>query len=392
MTALVILGFVVPLLGAGLLAVSSRVEPRHVAEWAGAATALAWAGVAATATAPPAAGAVEVDAVLACGLAGLGLLVATRAPVARFGACGALVSIALVALAAGSEDPAAPGRRLGAAMAVLVVLAAIGFGREKASTVSAMTAVVGGVIVALALVVADATLTAVGVVVGAGALVAATAGVGLPGVLIVPVALVAVGRRAALLPEADAGLLGFTAAGVGVAIAVAIVVAGRRVPVDRAPVAAIGAAIVLLGQDVPGATSAGLLLAAGGILAVAARHPIGLIGLLPGVTATLAVAGAATEGPHAAAGAAVVALGLAAAARPPVASPLPTGPVGLGALASAATFGLVPVWGWAGADFPALVEAAAVGVAAGGIGAGARALSNITSCRGGDNRRSTAHR
>lgn len=126
------------------------------------------------------------------------------------------------------------------------------------------------------------------------------------------------------------------------------------------------AALVLVAQDLSHLRSAGLLLAGGATLAAAARHPAGVVALVPGVAAALGAAGQADHPVHAVAGGAVLLLVLAA-------SSWPTDSAGVvdvrrhWALPLAGLFAVVPLWGWSEAEV-GRGYGAAVAVAAAVIG------------------------
>ena len=367
MTGLLVAALVVPLVGA--LAVAVLRDRTWVTTGASAVTAASWAALAAVDDVPDL-GRIEVSPMAAVAVAGAALLTAAfpaGAPLAR---SLSLCALTVLGVAATTGDADLPDRPFAVGLAVLALLAALvtflgGLHRERWRTVVAAVPVLA---VAAGLLVDDAGTAAALVVVGAGTAVLAGA-VGrrvvpavLPGVLLAAARTVPVAHEAA--GDGRAEHVPLAAAVVAVVTGAAVVLRRRRrpdrlstgVPGAELPLLVVAAATVLLAQDLADLRGAGALLAAGGVLALASGHPVGLVAAVPGVAAAVEASGGADHPLHAAAAAAIALLVLGAG-RPV----WTTGP-GPGVVVAAA-FAVVPLWGWAGAPTGDHRTAAAVATA-----------------------------
>lgn len=365
MSALVLVLLAVPVLGAAAAFVVPERAPRYAPLAAGA-VALGWALVA-SADEPVTTGELTVDPLLAAAAAGLAVLVAGAS--ARTGGGVAIGQLVLAAgpLGAALETPPLPERRLAAAVVVVAALAALRLWRERAPRLGQALALLAGVVLATGLVGTDpaeaVALTAAGTTVAVlAALVWA-----LPGRLLLPLGLLAVARVAPLrtAPEGIDWALVVVAALLAVGAVVLVAVRARPVA-QRLPLAAVLASVGLLATEVGELRSAGALLGAGAVLAVAGRHPVALAALLPGLAAAFHVAGTAHQPEHGLVGAAaVLVVVLGALQGPPPAVDLARPAVArMSPIAAAAlVFGVVPLWGWSGADPEGLRSAVTVAVA-----------------------------
>jgi len=147
-----------------------------------------------------------------------------------------------------------------------------------------------------------------------------------------------------------------------VVVAAVVLRAVRSRPLtERLPLAATVVAAALLAGDVAELRSAGAVLGAGAVLALAGRHPLALLALLPGTVAAIDVIGLGDQPAHAAVGAAIVVVVAVASTGTvtPVGGPARPGPVTSVALA----FAVLPAWGWAGVDLDGYRTGLAVAVA-----------------------------
>lgn len=320
---------------------------------------LGWAVVAAR-TEAVTAGDLVADPLLAAAAAGLAALaLAARSRTVPGAAAVLLVLTALPAAAA--LDPARlPDRRYAAGVVVVGLLAASRLLVERGSRAGQVAVVAASLVIAAGLV-GDRAPAAVALA-AAGTIAAVAAALwGPPGRLLLPAGLLALARvapRRAPDPDVDLVLV-VVAAGVALGAVLLLRVAASPVA-HRLPLGGVLAAVGLLALDVPELRAAGALLGGGAVLALAGRHPAALVALLPGAVAAVQAAGAATAPEQAAVGAAALAaLAAGASGRTGPASRADLGPL----TAVAVAFGLVPLWGWAGADTRAHGEAVAVAVA-----------------------------
>ena len=368
MTALVAAAVVVPVIAAVLLAFTARsgrtADPRHdpVRDAAVPVVGLmvaAWWAVLATPTDPPTWGALDVSPVVAVTLAGVALLVAASAPtgvVARSTSLTALTVVAVGTTAGGVEFP---DRSLAAVLVGCALLHDAGARGAAGDRPLPFTTVAAGALGAVAVLVDQPDVGAMLALAGFAVLALSTlrparrpGRVGPPvSTAFLPVAALVVALVTdETLPAADAERVAVVGAVVGAlaAVAVAVAAARRSASPPHLPIAVLVAGIVVLVQDLPDARGAGLLLVAGGVLALAARHPIGLVAAVPGLTASFAAFGAATDPVHGAAGAAAVALLVVGVAAAPAPGPLPRDAERRALLAAAAGFAVLPAWGWSG--------------------------------------------
>ncbi len=407
MTALLVVALAVPLLGAIAVVV---VGVRHVAigRTAAGTSAVAWAVLAATVgpdddrirlpalalagtTGEVALGRLVPTVLASAAVAGLALLVAAGRHRSPWATSAALTGITLLATAAVVGDDGAPDRPLGVGILALVALAAVRLRADRAPLPAALVVLLGGTTAAVGVALDDAATAGALAALGA-ALVAAGCALGTrpaaggtrpaadgPGWLLVPPTLLALVRAADLPRDGTLDALGTTVDGVvvagavGVALAAVALVVARRAPVtSTAPAAAVAVAAGLLASGEPDLRRAGLLVAAGAVAAAVARHPLALVGLLPGALAAVDAAAAATGRDHAAL-AVACALAVAAGATGPVATE--RGRVGVATAVPGVVLATVPTWGWAGVALPDLTGGVAVAGAAGLAAVGAAAAA-----------------
>jgi hypothetical protein len=376
MATLLAVVLALPVLGA-IAVIVLGARGREIGQLAAAVGAFAWA-VLAAAGEPPQLGRIAPGPLVAAALAGLALLVAVRLPGSTFGASAALAGVTVLAVAASTGD-GLPDRPLAVGLAILVLLAVGQLRLDAAPPVALIAVAAGGVLVGAGLLVDEPGTGAVVVLVGAGAVLFAAMRWRSAAILLVPAVTLAAARSAAGAHAGSTsgpGVAGLAGALVALAVAVAlggtVAFAARRRSTGAAvgapvPLAVVVAGIALVAQDVPGLVSAGLLLVAGGVLAVAAAHPVGLVAAVPGLAVALEAAGAATEPVHALAGSAAVAVVAAAGARTPrQVRPVHATPDEW-PLALAVVFAVVPLWGWSGADAAVLGELTDAVVTAGAL-------------------------
>lgn len=377
-SALLGLVLAMPLAGA-VAAVLWRSRGRLVARAVGAVAAAGWV-VLVAATSGPAPQVVElgrltVDPLAAAAVVGLAVLVATAPPATPSGTSAALTSIAVLAAAATAGAPPLPDRPLAAGLVALAGLAAVRFRAERVPLRGSLVALAGAALTAGGLLADDAEVAAVTVLGGATVVALAVTWSALPGRLLLPAVLLAVGRvteAAATGGVADLDRVALAGVSVGVVGAVGLAVGrGRgRVVAHRLALGGLLAALVLRAVDVAELRRAAVLAGAGALLALAARHPVGLVAVLPGLAAAVDAAGLLTGPEQVAAGAAallVLAAGAVGSRRGARATGdgAATGRPGW-AVAPAVVFGLVPSWGWADVGIDRYVEAV-VAVAAAGV-------------------------
>lgn len=321
---------------------------------------LGWAVVAAR-TDPVTAGDLVADPLLAAAAAGLAALALAARSRTVTGCAAVLLALTAMPGAAALDPARLPDRRYAAGVVVVGVLAAARLLVERRPGPGPVLVVAASLVVAAGLVGDEAPAAVALAAAGTIAAVAAAAVWGPPGRLLLPAGLLAVARvapRRAPDPDLDLVLV-VVAAGVALGAVLLLRVATRPVA-HRLPLGGALAAVGLLALDVPELRAAGALLGGGAVLALAGRHPVALVALLPGTVAAVHAAGAATGPEQAAVGAAALAaLAAGACGRTGPASRADLGPL----TAAAVTFGLVPLWGWAGADTRAHGDAVAVAVA-----------------------------
>lgn len=379
MTGLLVVGLSVPLVGA-VAAVLLR-SHRWVTPLAGAASAVTWA-VLATAADPPTLGRIQPDAVVSAAVAGVALVVAALPPATALARSTTTCAITVLAVGASADHGALPDRPLGAALLGIAGLVVVALWADRSVPVLAGAALTGSFAVAGAgLLLDNGDLAGPVVVAGAMAVLAGSALLAVPAPALVPAAVLAVDRVAG---EAGGSTAVVTTAAVAGLVTAGALLVRRRSAANRAVplAAAVAAGAVLLLTTVPDLRAAGLLLAAGGVFAVASGHPLGLVATLPGLAAALEAFGAASEPEHALAGAAAVAL-LAAAAMAGAAVPWPASRRARLATTAAVGFGLVPLWGWSGAVPEAYTPAvAAAGAVAAVVVAGGLAIAALPAVGG----------
>lgn len=369
MKTLVILLLVLPVLGGGVAAAWPS-RRRYVVSGVALVVAAGWA-VVASAGSTPAFGRIDVDrfyvdeftfgAVLAAAAAGVALLIAVRPARTAFGSATSLVLLTAFAISAAgrlrSVDFDVNWPMLVSA-AVLVVGAALVAveegvrGGEIAGVTLGGIVMVGGFFVDDAEISAGVTLAGVALVLLVTLSINRTGVIAAPGVLFVAVAVV--DGLAVADVDADWNRVGAGVAAAGVLGAIV----GRRGEgsVDlatsfagpRVATAGFIAGLVLVAQDIPDLRSAGVLLAAGATLAVASEHPVGLVAMLPGLSASLIGFGIAEHPVHAVAGGSIVLLALTTSTG--ITEWRPDEEIGRLRLALPVAFAVVPSWGWTGAE------------------------------------------
>lgn len=308
-------------------------------------------------------GELVTDPLLAAAAAGTAVLVAATLPHTAVAAGAALLALTVLPAAAALDPARLPDRRLAAGVVLVAVLAAVRLWSERAPRLGQALAVLAGVVVATGLVGDDPSEALALAVAGTTVAIVAAAVWGAPGRLLLPAGLLAVARAAPLREVVEGTDWALVVVAALVAVSAGVLRAARARPVtERLPLAAVAVAAALLAVDVAELRSAGALLAAGAVLALAGRHPVALLALVPGAVAAVDGLGLADQGEHAAIGLAVVAVVAAGTTGRlgPVGTPAPLGP--LAALAVA--FAVVPAWGWAGADLEAYRTSVLVSAAA----------------------------
>lgn len=373
MNTLLGLVLAVPLVGAVLVVVAPGLRSAATVRTVAAAVALGWA-VLAAAEHPAGLGRLLAEPVTAAAVAGFALLVAARPPASLIARSASLTAITLLGAAATSVDRASPERAFAAGVAVLTVVAVLRARSEGRGLMAVVPLVAGGAATVAGLLVDDPDRGLLLVLGGAVGVLVAAVLVDPSAVVLGPVVLLALVRVSGdvheTIPDPDGSMVpGAAGAVVGLLVAAALLRSRRRLP-ERLALAALGAAAVAIAQDLPELRTAGPLIAAGGVLALVGRHPVALVATLPGLAAIVDAFGLATEPAQAAAGAAVVALVLAAVTegRPaPAGAPARSRALGW-PVAPAVAFGVLPAWGWADASpgpyTEGVVTAAAFGVPA----------------------------
>ena len=339
-----------------------------------AATGLAAAGwiVIAAADRPPTIGRIVVGPVVAAAVAGAALLATARPPASGLGRSGAACAITVLAVAASTGDGDIPDRPLAVGLVVLALLAVVRSRAAGQAVPATLVASLPGAVLGGALLLSDPRPSAVVAVLAAAVAVGAMAVTGEAGALL-PAAVLAVARVAGPAHGPGSRSDGVIWAAVAAAVVVTVAIVGLEVVLRRArqrgegalgpavdlpACAVVVAALVLVAQDLGAVRSAGLLLAAGGVLALASRHPAGLLAAVPGLASAMAAAPSGTDPAHAAAGAAAALVVLVALLVPPLPRAAPTA-----WLAPAVAFAAFPLWGWSGATPDAYAETVAVAAA-----------------------------
>lgn len=330
----------------------------------------AWWAVLATPTDTPTWGGLEVSPLVAVALAGVALVVAASSPTGVVARSTALTALTVVAVGATSGGIEFPDRTLAAGVVGGALLLAVAARSDGEAWTTPVTTVVAGVLGAVAVVVdqpdvgAMVSLAGVTVLV-LGALRPTAESLPVTSALLPVASLVVVLVMRKISPAGDAERVAAVGAVLGALATVGLAIARNRPSPAHLPIAAVVAGVVVSVQDLPDTRGAGLLLIAGGVLALAARHQIGLVAAVPGLTASFAAFGAATHPAHAAAGGAAVALlalGVATAPRP---GPLPHDAERRVLLLAAVAFAVLPAWGWSGVALDDHAEAIATAAAFG---------------------------
>lgn len=374
MTALLAAAVVAPAVAALVLAFAGRRGTEHRAAALDAAVPVvgvvvaAWWAVLATPTDVPTWGGLEASPMLAVALAGIALVVASSAPEGIVARSTALTALTVVAVGATSGGVDFPDRTLAAGVVGCAVLLAVAARSDGEQWTAPVTTVVAGVLGAIAVVVDQAD---VGVMVALAGLTVLVLGVLRPTAGSLPVTLALLPALSLVVvlvvreisPPGDAERMAAVGAVLGALATVALAIARHRPSPAHLPIATVVAGVVVTVQDLPDTRGAGLLLTAGGVLALGARHPIGLVAAVPGLTASFAAFGAATHPAHAAAGGTAVTLlilALAIAPRPPA---LPDDAERRALLLAAIAFAVLPAWGWSGVGLEDHAEAVATAAA-----------------------------
>lgn len=361
MTALLLLLLAAPIVAAAVSFVVPDLAARTCHAVA-AVVAVGWVVLAAQ-DEPAAWGDLVTDPLLAAATAGTALLVVATRPHSPTASSAALLALTILPAAAALDPDRLPDRRLAAGVVIVALLAAVRLWSERAPRLGQALALLAGVVVASGLVGAEADEAVALAVSGTTVAVVAAAVWGAPGRLLLPAGLLAVSRAAPLRDATDGTDWALLVVAVLVVVAAVVLHAVRARPVtERLPLAAVVVAAALLAGDVAELRSAGALLGAGAVLALAGRHPFALLALVPGATAGVAALGLADQPEHAAVGAAIVAV--VAVSTNGALAPA-GGHTRFGVLAAiAAAFAVVPLWGWAGVDLDGHRTGLAVAAAA----------------------------
>ncbi len=401
MTTVLAVALGLPLLGA--LVVGAGVlfhraaGARTVATIVGGLTAASWA-LLVTADTPPELGRVVADPVAASAVAGLAVLVAARLPARPVAAGAGLCGVTVFAVGATTSATAGGADRpLAAAVAALVALVVVHARAEQVPVARLIGLGLGGLVVAVGMSVEPTDTVAALVVLGAGTVLATSLWC-LPGLVLAPIVALSTVRAvpdpSAITSGLDRGTSHVAVAGLVVVALGTVAVVARSGGVARlrrpaaadphpsrsgrssvalggattgqnpmvAPWVAMLAGTALLAQDLTGFRSAGLLLVAGGVLAAASMRPVAMIAAVPGLAAGMAELGSTSAPVEAAtavaAGVALIVAVIVTDADVPVDwrdwRMFP--PV---------VFGLVPLWGWTGAELDGYSAAVATAGAAG---------------------------
>lgn len=344
MTGLLLVLLAAPVVGATITFVLPH-EAARACRLVAAGVAVGWAVLAAH-DAPVTWGDLVSDPLIAAATAGTALLVVATRPHSATAAGSALLVLTVLPAAAALDPVRLPDRRLAAGVVLIAVLAAARLWSERAPRLGQVLAVLAGAVIATGLVGDDPAEAIALAVAGTTVAMVAAAVWGAPGRLLLPAGLLAVSRAAPSREVVDGTDWTLVVVAVLVVVAAAVLRAVRSRPVtERLPLAVVIVAAALLAGDVAELRSAGVLLGAGAVLALAGRHPVALLALVPGAIAAVDAIGLADQPAHAAVGAAIVAVLAVASAG----VGLPDGPARPGLLAGAAVaFAVVPTWGWAG--------------------------------------------
>ncbi|WP_436794030.1 hypothetical protein [Actinospongicola halichondriae] len=376
MTALLAVVLVGPVVCAVVLVVLSRASSdlaRRVAAGSvptvAGATAVGW-GLLAAASEPATWGRLVATQPVSVAAVGVAVLVVASSPRRMVGRSTAITGLSAFGVAASMRGIELPDRWLAGSIVALALLVAVGRLRDGHGRLVTSVGAVAAVAVAAGVVVDDPQNAALVSLAGVGIALAAALWSADPrpsgAVVVLPALLLAVGATVDNAPRVvdETDRVGLAGAAVGVVAALALA-SVRRVDgvLGRLPLAVVGAGVVVLAQDLPDARGAGLLLAAGGVAALAAGHPLGLVAALPGLTGALVVFGSASEAVHAAAGGAIIALLLAGTARAPAMPQLPDDVMHRCLLGGAVAFGVLPLWGWSGVELSDHAVGVAVAVA-----------------------------
>lgn len=384
MNAVLVVALAVPLIGAIATVVAGARAP-WLPTVAALTSAAGWIAVA-SAGVPPELGRITVDPALAASLACLGVLVAIRRDAPTLSLCAGLSGITLFAATAGSGGEGLPDRPAAAgllAVALLTVLRLRVEGHRRPLPVIALA--VGAALVAVGASGSDPASAGLAVVAGAGVVLVATVANPVSGALVVPALLLVVARIVPAAIAADPAVADGLTIAAAAATAVGAALIGWRLRhgttlYGPAGVAAALASVVLFAVDLPGSRAAGLLLGVGAVAGFVVAHPVGLVALVPGTLAAIETLGAGTEPRHALAGAVLVAAVVAGGIHVPTTELVDPGPVDPGPAdpvsslrwwsvhwptAAATAFGILPLWGWAGASLDDHVRAVSTAAAFG---------------------------
>ena len=376
MTALLFVALLLPLAGAAAAALVPG-RPSLPSLGAGV-TALCWAALAGL-DEPVELGRLVADPLPAAALAGTAAVLAGRTPRGTLARSAGLCALTVLAVGACWAPDGATQRPL--ALAVVVLSAAAALGSEPSGwPARVLSPPVAGLAVGVGLLAGEG---AEAVVAAAAAALVLTAVLWrtTSGFLLLPATLLATHRAAEAVhvgpDRSDWPPVAVAAAAGVVLVALAAGWTARRdggyaaswAPSDRAALAVVAAAVVLVTQDLAPWRSAGLLLAAGAVLALAASHAAALVAAVPGLAAAVQVSSLGSEPVHGVAAGAVVAVVAAGVLdrSTDLRAGIPSSPVPRALLMAALLFAVVPLWGWSGATPDGYV--AAVATAAAGAGA-----------------------
>lgn len=364
MTAVLVVALALPVTGAvSTLLWPSRADRILLAASAGSAG--CWAALAAWAADPArelvGLGLLEVDAIGAGAVAGAALVAGARPSSSAFGTSAGLTAVTLLGGASAAGDLQLPDRALGVALVALGALAALRTRSDGAGLVAALLALAAGALAGAGLLLDDPAPSAILVLGGLGLAVELLLRSPEAGLALVPGALLAMARATEAPPVVvdRIDLLAVGVAGVVGVVAVGLAFGPTRPAGVSVGVAAAVSGAALLAVDAPGMRSAGLLLAAGGVLAAVGERTIALVSLAPGAVAAVDALAVVTEPEDAAVLGAVLALLVVGVAR---ADARPSAPWWWAAPGVA--FGVLPTAGWAGASVRSLRETVLVAAAA----------------------------
>lgn len=374
MTALLAAALVAPVVGAVVSAAVTRSSGalarrlEHLVPTVGVVVAGAWAVMASVREAPTWGSLVATPAV-AVAVAGVGVLAVAFPARSLVGTAATSIGLTVVGVGATAGGVELPDRSLAGGVAALAVLAAVAALADGAGRWATLLSTGGAVAVAVGAALDDSERGALVAVAGSAVvlLVATRRSPDDPGsgLLVLPALALVVSRTVATAAPAD-DRLGVAGALLGALVAIAVAVrrgSTERTASDALPLAVVGAGLVVVTQDLAAASGAGLLLVAGGVLALGARHPVGLVAAIPGATAAVVAFGAATGWVHAVAGASAVALLLAGVGANDGRLGTPAATIPRLTVLAAVAFGVLPDWGWAGVALPDHASAVATAAA-----------------------------